>query len=322
MKPVVTKFKSLSAGSIEMRRLAPYLIVYAAFLAFCFLSSIRDVLSEIMFKHQSYDASPVFVLFVYSIITQMVAGFFLLAMRAGSSPIVLLPTGVKTREIILLNLFTLAAFFFYFAAIQSPIGAGLNAFIDYGTGPIFTALVGAVLLRQPFTRRFGIAAALSVVGLGVLELRRAYGAEMSSVSLIGTLLALLSSCAGAIYQVYYKVLLDKGMTKSAIIIFRLLATTVVLGAVLLARPDLFRLDLLPQTALIGFFGFSVPLFLTLTVMQRVQIQSFAMLLFLFPVLTLLISARIGTAELYLSDLIAGGLLLVAIIVYEYWNKTS
>src|SRR5690348_12761831 len=115
-----------------MLRPAPRLIVYAAFLAFCFLSSIRDVLSEIIFKHQSYDASPVFVLFVYSVVTQMVASATLIAMRTRSAKILLWPTEVKWQEIALLNLFTLAAFFFYFAAIQSPIGAALNAFIDYG----------------------------------------------------------------------------------------------------------------------------------------------------------------------------------------------
>lgn len=300
-----------------MLKLRPRIVVYAAFLAFCLLSSIRDVLSEIIFKHQSYDASPVFVLFVYSVVTQLFAGITLFVLRAGSPEVLLWPAGVKKRDVALLNLFTLAAFFLYFAAIQSPIGAALNAFIDYGSGPIFTAIVGAFLVGEALTTRFAIAAVLSVAGLAILELGRTSIYEMSSASLIGTMLALLSSVAGAIYQVYFKILLQEGMTKSALVLFRLMATTVVLGAVLLIRPDWFRFDLLPATALIGLIGFTIPLFLTLTVMQRVQIQNFAMMLFLFPVLTLLISFSMGFAQLHTSDAVAGALLLAAIAVYEY-----
>jgi drug/metabolite transporter (DMT)-like permease len=301
-----------------MQGLTTRLIVYAAFSAFCLLSSIRDVLSEAMFKHQSYDASPIFVLFVYGIVTQAVAGLALLATWIKSSESWSWPHAVK-REIALLNLFTMAAFLFYFLAIQSPIGAALNAFIDYGSGPIFTAIVGAALVGEPLGGRFALSAALSTVGLLLLEIRRFYADDLSGVSLTGTMLALLSSVAGAFYQVYFKVLLQKGMTKSSIILLRLMGITLVLGVILLARPALFRYDLLLDTALIGLFGFALPLFLTLTVIQHVKIQSFAMLLFSYPVLTLLISQSMGYAQTYVSDIIAGGLILTGIAVYERWN---
>src|ERR1043166_7203495 len=97
---------------------------YLAFFAFCVLSSTRDVLSEVLFKHGSYSASPVFVLFVYSVVTQAVAALILLIgnlMGQGSRASL---WSVK-NELLWSNIFTLMAFSCYFFAIQSPLGAAI-----------------------------------------------------------------------------------------------------------------------------------------------------------------------------------------------------
>src|ERR1051326_3155809 len=294
------------------------LLAYAAFVAFCCLSSIRDVLSEIIFKHPQYEASPIFVLFVYSAITQLVACLWLLTTAVAAKEDASWLRGA-TNEILLLNVFTLAAFLFYFLAIQSPIGSAVNAFVDYGSGPIFTAIVAAIVVREPLTIRFAVSSVLSIAGLLVLEFPRLDADGISPVSLTGIALALVRSLFGALYQGYFKVLLQKGAAKSAIILLRLVGTTVVLGGILFMRPDLFRSDLLLETALVGLIGFAAPLFLVLEVLQRVKLQNFAVLLFLFPVLTLVISWATGYAKIFQSDIAAAALLLIAIILYERWK---
>jgi hypothetical protein len=75
-----------------MRRLRGRTVAYFAFGAFCVLSAARDVLSETLFKDQAYNASPIFVLFVYCVITQLVAGAVLLFTR----PVQALPGSVSS----------------------------------------------------------------------------------------------------------------------------------------------------------------------------------------------------------------------------------
>jgi drug/metabolite transporter (DMT)-like permease len=149
-------------------------------------------------------------------------------------------------EIVVLNLFTLASFFLYFLAIQSPIGSALNSLIAYGAGPIFTAVIGAALVREHLRGLFAVSAGLSLVGLVMLESRRFYAHDISWDSLNGTVFALLSSLTGAVYLVYFKVLLQKGIPKSAIVLTRLMGLSVVLGSVLLVHPDLFQWTFCPR----------------------------------------------------------------------------
>jgi drug/metabolite transporter (DMT)-like permease len=302
-----------------MRTLNDRLVAYAAFATFCILSSIRDVLSEVLFKHQSIDASPIFVLFVYCIVTQLAAGFCLFVTWISSEKFAMSIYSLK-KELFLLNLFTLTAYAFYFVAIQSPLGAAVNSFVDYGTGPLFTAIVAAILIGEGLGKGFAWCATLSVLGLIVLGAPRLYSQEISLIWLFGLLFALLSSLSSSIYYVYFKILLRNNVTKCAIVFFRLFAITLLLGAILIVRPDLFRKDLLLETALIGFVGFSLPILVVLSIIQRVSINSFAMLLFLLPVLTFLISASIGYVQFYLSDIIAAGLTFLGVALYERWNS--
>lgn len=292
-------------------------IAYLAFAAFCVFSSVRDVISEALFKNQTYDANPVFLVFVYSVTTQCVAGAILLFESPARS--VKQMAGRET-PFLLLNCFTLAAFFFYFLAIDSPLGAAVNSFVDYGSSPAFTAIVGVLVAKEPLDRTFAISASLSLIGIAVLSAPRLYIDQLSLLWIAGLFLSLLSSISSAFYRVYFRVLLVGGATKSVIIFVRLFGTTVALGIILLVKPEYFRADLLVQTAVLGLVGFTIPLFLTLTIIQHVTIPSFAMLLFCVPVFTFILSAAAGYTHLFASDLVAAALTITGATLYERRNR--
>jgi drug/metabolite transporter (DMT)-like permease len=304
-------------GSVgEGTHRVPRIGAYAVFLAFCLLSAARDSLSELLFKSAHYQAHPVFVLFVFSVTTQAVAAVVMgmrLA-RKGGGP------GIRLREtkldIAYLNLFTLVAYLAFFLAIGTPLGAGLNAFIDYGSGPIFTALVGAFLLHEKLTRTFFVSLLIGAVGYLIFAASKVTVGAVSYAWWLGFGLALLSSLAGGFYRVYFKRLLNAGVDKAAIVLLRLVALSVALGLFLIWHPHYLRLDLLPQIVALGVAGFALPLFLVLFVIQSLSIASFSLLLFLLPVLTLLFSSALGYAVPTWLDLIAGGLVFLAVFVYE------
>jgi drug/metabolite transporter (DMT)-like permease len=297
------------------------LIAYGAFAAFCLLSSIRDVVTEHFFKSDLYDLSPVFVLFVYCVVTQVFAGaIFMVQLVRATSPQPQLRSA--KWELLWLNVFTLTAYTLYFFAIQTPLGSAVNAFVDYGSGPIFTAVVGAVVLKQPLTMKFVWCAAFSFIGLSVLSAPRMYGDPLSLAWTLGLTFAILSSLSSATYRVYFKALLQQGFTKSAIVFLRMTSITALLGAILLLQPHLFRGDHFFSIAIVGVVGFAFPLFLTLSVLQRVSMPRFAMLLFLFPALTLMFSATMGYARVFFTDLLAAAMMLGGVAIYEGWHRTE
>jgi drug/metabolite transporter (DMT)-like permease len=298
-------------------------IPYLAFAGFCVLSSARDVLSEAVFKDETSSASPVFVLFVYSVVTQIVAGAMLLGARAApeQKPE---PKQIDGRGVhfLWLNGFTLAAFLFYFLAINSPLGAAMNSFVDYGSSPIFTAIVGALLAGERLDKAFAASALISFGGIVILSAPRVYLEQFSWLWMAGFAFALLSSVSSAFYRVYFRLLLVGGTSKSAVIFVRLCGLTLALGAILLIRPELFRVDLLAETALLGLLGFAAPLFLSLTIIQRLTLRSFAMLLFAVPALTFLLSASAGYARFFPSDIVAAALTIFGLVLHERHNSRA
>lgn len=301
-------------------------IAYVAFIGFCILSSSRDAISEFLFKDDAYRASPIFTLLIYSLVTQGISGIVCLRRLQWSWGF--RPVWNLKKEVIWVNVFTLLAFVSYFIAIKSPLGAGLNAFTDYGTAPVFTAIVGALIIGDRLDKWFWLCASLSALAIATLALPRVTIAHFSSAWFVGLVLAIFGSLFSAIYRVHFRILLTSGMPPSAIIFNRLHATTVTLGAVVLSDPHLFRGDLVLQASLIGLFGFCAPLFLMLMVIRRVNIPDLAMLLFAFPALTLLMSAGFGYTRLYWSDLLAGVVMLVGLATYErgvllrFWSSND
>jgi len=299
-------------GIEKLQRIEGRTVAYGAFAAFCALSASRDVISEFLFKSDIYEASPIFVLFVYSIVTQCVAGIVLLLNFYRRPGNVIGPT----KDVLWLNGFTLAAFLFYFLAIDSPLGAAANSFIDYGSSPAFTAMLGALLAHERLNLTFAISAFISICGIVVLSVPRVTVEQYSLLWAAGLAFSLLSSLSSAFYRVYFRLLLVRGMMKSAVIFFRLFGLTVALGGILLVRPDLFRSDLLLKTSILGLVGFTVPLFLSLTIIQRLTLRSFAILLFALPAITFFLSASMGYAQLFPSDVAAGALAIIGIVLHE------
>jgi drug/metabolite transporter (DMT)-like permease len=150
--------------------MSKHTVAYLVLAGFCLLSSVRDVLSEVLFKHHVYESNPVFVLFVYSIVTQIVAGVMIFAARIPLAVRLSTFHGVR-YELFSLNLFTLTAFLFYFLAINSPLGAAVNAFVDYGSSPVLTALVGAYFTGMRLNQEFAWAAVVCLLGLVILRVR-------------------------------------------------------------------------------------------------------------------------------------------------------
>lgn len=300
---------------INVTKISDRIAAYLAIVAFCALSAARDVISEFFFKSETYQASPVFVLFVYSAVTQLV-GLVIFAFSPAASRPKIAELKENKNEIIYLNLFTAAAFALYFAAIRLPLGAGMNAFVDYGTGPIFTALVGVHMLHERLDRRFVYVCVASLAGLLFLNIPRFQVEQASAQWLLGIGCALLSAVAGAYYTIYYKILLERKLPKSLIITLRLVCLTVILGLALAINQSLFRTDLLIPTVILGLIGFTLPLFLILTIVQRVTIRQYSVLLFLVPALTLLFSIGAGYERLRIFDLLGAGVIVIAVIYHE------
>jgi drug/metabolite transporter (DMT)-like permease len=296
-------------------------IAYVAFVVFCFLSAARDVLSEVFFKGQTNGNNPVFVLFVYVFITQVIAGAICVVNRARWVAAYVAILNSK-KELIFLNIFTLTAYLFYFLAIKSPLGAALNTFVDYGFSPVLTALVGVHLAGERLGRGFGWAALTAGAGLLIMVIPRFHVEHISSLWFVGAGLALLSSLSTSYCRVYFKILLEKGLDKSSIIFLRLIGPTVILGLFLLVMPELIHLDHIAETVIVGIFGFTIPLFLILNVVQRVNIGGLSMLLFLFPALTLMFSWFLGYAHLFISDVGAGAVILLGVAMYQALERIS
>jgi drug/metabolite transporter (DMT)-like permease len=289
-------------------------LAYIAFGAFCLLSAMRDVLSEVIFKQPGYEVSPIFVLFVFSILTQVVAAAGMALGRPLQSERNILFG--RRKELLFLNLFTMLAFVFYFLAISTPLGASLNSFIDYSASPIFTAVVAAAVLHERLDMTFASSATALIVSIIFVAWPRLYGVDVSGLWVLGLVLSLLSSLASGVYRVYFKILLMEGASKSSIIFFRLFGITLSLGIILTVRPSLVRFDLLPKIALLGIIGFTVPLFLTLTIIQHVSVRSFAILLFLLPTLTFLLATSVGYSRFYPSDIGAAAIAVLAVLFHE------
>jgi len=89
--------------------------------------------------------------------------------------------------------------------------------------------------------------------------------------------------------------------------------TLILGFMLTINRELFRLDLLIPTAILGLIGFTLPLFLILNIVQRVTIRRYSILLFLVPALTLMFSIFAGYETLRPFDNLGAGILILAVV---------
>jgi drug/metabolite transporter (DMT)-like permease len=289
------------------------MLAYVLFFIFCALSSLRDVLSERLFKLHGIGLSPVFVLFVYSVETQFIAFVIIAARHLRRDPDLVRSS---LGELIALNVFTLIAYLTFFLAINTQLGAALNSFVDYGTGPVFTAIAGWVFLKERLNSRFVAAAMICSAGILLFAFPLIAQQRLTFNWCSGVLFALASSAAGAMYRIYYKMLLNQGVSKSAIVLYRLSGLSFVLGAILIFRPQMFRSQYLGQVATVGLVGFTGPLFLILFVLQKVRVAHFSIMLFLMPVLTYAFACWMKLTRPSLGDLAAGAVIFLGVAVYE------
>jgi drug/metabolite transporter (DMT)-like permease len=298
---------------------------FAIFLLFCILSSTRDSFSELLFKGDETKINPYFLLFIFSIVTQTTALLGTLALSSEREGITKAFNRGRYREVIALNFFTLIAFLLYFLAIASPIGAATNSLIDYGTSPIFTAIVGSILLGRDLSKGFLIGSLVCMSGVALIYLT-SINNEIYSISnthtTLGLLYALGSSASSAMYRIYFKKLLNDGISKSLIVFTRLLGISTVLGFYIFFHPYLWISDMIIQASLVGLFSFTIPLFISLFVLQRVSIENFSMLLFLLPAFTTIESTLLGYYDMSLTKIYGVILLLAGMYIFEQKKETD
>lgn len=293
-------------------------MVYFAFLIFCLISSLRDVVSEYFFREKY--VSPLFVLFIFSVTTQ---AFSLLIYYFKRGKLLIRLPKSSWADMIYLNTLTLLAFTLYFLAINSFIGAALNSIIDYGLTPIVTASVGCMFLGERLSYRYLLLFILSFAGLCMLLLPRIYITRDldyymgdSSSIVAGTLFAIGSTVASALYRVSFKKLLSRGEDIATIVFFRLSFLTISIGILLLIKRELFVIQMIPIISFLGLIGFALPLFMSLYVLQRTELKRFGMLLFILPLTTAIFSVLFGYSDFYPLDLGAGLLIILGVTLNE------
>lgn len=291
---------------------------YALFLTFCLLSSSRDSISEFLFKGENNQLSPIYVLFIFSIFTQIAALFNIFFLKNERAGFVNLIAKNGYKEILALNFFTLGAFLMYFLAISSPVGAAVNSLIDYGTAPFFTAIIGGFLLKQNISKDFYINSTICAVGVYIIFKNSIINIENQMIIqlIIGFFCALASSIFSAVYRIYFKRLLNIGLSKSLIIFSRLLGLSLVSGFIILMNPQLWNQEALIMVIFVGILGFSVPLFISLYVLQRVSIEHFSILLFCLPLVTALETMGLGYYKITWEFLLGATLILIGILRFE------
>ncbi len=117
---------------------------------------------------------------------------------------------MRSRWGLLAGVMTAAYQLCFFAGV-SRAGVALGTLVTIGSGPVFTALLSWVLLRERPGRGFVPATTLAVVGLVLLTVD---GAERPGVDVGGLVLSLLSGLGYALYTVAAKRMISQGAHSS------------------------------------------------------------------------------------------------------------
>ncbi|WP_459863808.1 DMT family transporter [Endothiovibrio diazotrophicus] len=293
-------------------------LAYLVFFSFCIISGIRDVITEYLFKDEVWNSNPVFTLFVFSIsaIVFVVLFLFINERRLGFDRF-----KVEKNTVVVfvkLNFFTFLAFGCFLLAIDSSFGAALNSVVDYGTSPIFTGILAAIVLGEKLGKVFWVSLFFGVSGiLLIANSRVSFDVEMHASWYVGLLCALSSSLSSAFCRAYYKKLVDLGVEKLLILFWRMTGMVLVLFIFMLVYGDEYwRSDLLVITFIVGLFGFVLPIYLMLLVVQNFELKHVAVLLMLYPVFTLLFASAFGYYSPAALDMLGILLVLGAVLLHE------
>nr|VFJ72353.1 MAG: EamA domain-containing membrane protein RarD [Candidatus Kentron sp. FW] len=281
----------------------------------------RDVLSEeFLFSKTGVSIDPIELLFYFAVIAQL----FFVAILLWRRPRFIRDLDLASRTwgtIFILNLATLIAFGAFFFSVSSAFGAGLNAFVFYGTAPIFTALIGWFMLEERLSSRFWSAVFLGILGIFAFAFERVdLNSEFSNSWFWGLAASLTSSLFAGIYRVSSKRLLNIGFARETVLAVRLLAIIVFCGGyILIVEPTGKSVGLIGEgrylwysmIVALGLFGFALPLYLAMTVLKNVRVRYYGLLFFLVPIFTYMGSAISGKTDPQWYDLI-GALCIFAV----------
>lgn len=289
-----------------------------ALICFCSTTAVRDVLMEYLFGKNAYgEVSPQLTLFLFCIVAQVCCLLYL-GLR-GQLPKILSPlkSSKPVRQSLLWNnIFTLMAFLTYFLAIESPIGAGLNSLIAYATCPIFTVLAAAVFSGLKVDKKFVGTSVFCLAGISLFFIPRISLAENQSSLFLGLFFCMAGAFAGGFFRYYNKTLLESGLEKIPLLFNRLILCSIVLGVWSFDELMATSYGLMGVVGLAGFLGFFIPLSLTLYIIQKLNIKSYVLYMYMTPILTYFLSSFVGKTTMLPLDLIAGGFVLGSLIYYE------
>jgi drug/metabolite transporter (DMT)-like permease len=289
------------------------LLAVLIFTLFCVLSALRDSLSEILFKGVDQQVHPAFSLFVYSVVTQIVSLAWIWGRKRKNT--VTLELKDRVKPLFMLNVYTLIAFLCYFLAIGSKLGAGLNAFIEYGAAAFFVAILAVIYFKEKVDIYYwSIFLALSF-GLSFFVFEK-LSMPFDEQWFTGLLYALGSAFASAMYLIYYKVLLESGMGKPEIILFRLMGITLILGVYIAYNPAVASAGYLMELVVLGVFGFALPLFLIIYLVEILAVRHLGLYLFAAPAMTYYFSWSLGYVDLRMLDLVGAAIIFSALLVNE------
>lgn len=294
---------------------------YGALVLFCLLTAFRDVISENVFKDVHGGTSPQMSLLIFCAITQIGSLVYLLMTGGLSKLWRLIRIDEKNRsfDVLMLNGFTLIGFLTYFLAIATPLGAGLNSFIDYAVNPLFTAIVAAYLVSENLTGLFWGCTAAAIIGLAIFFSPRISIDWSASGLWVGLAFCITSAFASGVYRSYNKKLLALGFEKIPILFTRLIFATVALGIYCAYHSEFAPMTLSRVGALtvLGFVGFFLPLALTLYILQKMHVKRFALAMYSIPIMTYGFSYMTGHTQFYSSDLLAMVIVFASLGVQEF-----
>lgn len=226
----------------------------------------------------------------------------------------LFPRGIW-RESFWVNIFTFLCFVAYFWAIGTPLGAGLNSLVSFGADPLSTAFVSIVLFGERLTGRFLVTCVISLTGILLIGGDRR-GAPGGEGWIFGLTLSLASTLFYAVYVVFLKRMMAKGFTGTQVTLHRFYLCTVGTAVWALFIPMQWPKVTWPNLMGFSFLTFTIPVWLFMFALKRLEIQRVAVLMFLNPVITLVLSSILGKTKWTAMTAAGTAAILGSLFFYE------
>ena len=288
----------------------------AALVAFALLSAARDVWAKHLFKGTTVDADTLtFLLLVVSASTLYVVASARQG-RAYDFRELWNETPEVKRTIFWLNGCTLIAYVTTFLAIKQ-VDAYMNSIVDYGASPMIIAML-AVVLRGDRIAPLGILG-MTASTIGIMVVVAGYKTNapgLDSLPFAGLAYAFCSALFASVGHVLNKNLVESGVTRERALLVRMPLPIVALGIWVFATGGLPPNVPWVQISVLAIFGLTIPVYLVVFALERVQVQSLAVSLFLIPVFAYVGSVLLGHVGLSAVHAIAGFVVLAGVVVSE------